>query len=388
MAENELANCTILCAKTLGTGIPIDYQLNNLVSPKIKVLRGLSLENRFINHFTRRYSILSNLNIPDSSVSWFPFALSRARGYIKKHHIDAVISFSTPATSHLVASYLSRKFDIPWVAYFSDPINGFGLVNSGIFREKALKKIETRIFKGANKLVFTNPIQKQYSLKDYSKEIDVKSTILPHAFNEALYKNEDKINIYAGNRFNILYTGIFYGKRNPKILLDSLVFLRKYHYDCFSNLRIIFLGSKSYELDHLIKRMDLQDLVEATDPVPYLTSLSYMKNADLLLVYDAPNEVSPFLPSKLIDYIGANKPIFGITPQNSPTFDLLTKANQYVTISYSPEDIGNNIYQLWNQWLSGNFYTNLPDTSIRNKYSVEVISAELINIINSVTREN
>ena len=48
--------------------------------------------------------------------------------------------------------------------------------------------------------------------------------------------------------------------------------------------------------------------------VGYLQSLALAKSADLLLNIDAPAATSVFLPSKLIDYIGAGRPIFGITP--------------------------------------------------------------------------
>jgi hypothetical protein len=48
--------------------------------------------------------------------------------------------------------------------------------------------------------------------------------------------------------------------------------------------------------------------------VDYKTSLALMESADLLLVIDAPFDQSVFLPSKLVDYIGAQRPIFAITP--------------------------------------------------------------------------
>jgi hypothetical protein len=54
--------------------------------------------------------------------------------------------------------------------------------------------------------------------------------------------------------------------------------------------------------------------VRLMPPVDYKTSLALMQSADLLLNIDAPSEISVFLPSKLVDYIGAGRPILGITP--------------------------------------------------------------------------
>jgi glycosyltransferase involved in cell wall biosynthesis len=39
-----------------------------------------------------------------------------------------------------------------------------------------------------------------------------------------------------------------------------------------------------------------------------------MSDSDLLLVIDGPDDLSVFLPSKLIEYIGAGTPIYGIVP--------------------------------------------------------------------------
>jgi glycosyltransferase involved in cell wall biosynthesis len=39
-----------------------------------------------------------------------------------------------------------------------------------------------------------------------------------------------------------------------------------------------------------------------------------MRASDVLMVIDAPFAQSPFLPSKLVDYLGARKPILGVTP--------------------------------------------------------------------------
>ncbi|HET6866630.1 MAG TPA: hypothetical protein VFH80_12005, partial [Solirubrobacteraceae bacterium] len=48
--------------------------------------------------------------------------------------------------------------------------------------------------------------------------------------------------------------------------------------------------------------------------VPHARSLELMRSADLLVVVDAPAELSVFLPSKLIDYLGARRPLLALTP--------------------------------------------------------------------------
>jgi len=48
--------------------------------------------------------------------------------------------------------------------------------------------------------------------------------------------------------------------------------------------------------------------------VDYLHSLALIRDANGLLLIDGSDDRSVFLPSKLIDYIGAGRPILGLTP--------------------------------------------------------------------------
>ena len=94
-----------------------------------------------------------------------------------------------------------------------------------------------------------------------------------------------------------------------------------------------------------------------------------MKKSDCLLVIDAPSNKSIFFPSKLADYIGSNRPIFGISPKgttrrilnelgyycfDTDEYDKISKGlinminNSYVATNIGEYDIENNIKKLKN----------------------------------------
>ena len=60
-----------------------------------------------------------------------------------------------------------------------------------------------------------------------------------------------------------------------------------------------------------------------------------MLEADMLLILDAPFDISVFFPSKLVDYIGAQKPILAITPEGSCA-DIVREVGGLV---YSPDTL-------------------------------------------------
>jgi hypothetical protein len=70
-----------------------------------------------------------------------------------------------------------------------------------------------------------------------------------------------------------------------------------------------------------------------------------MVMTDVLLLIDAPSEsgVNPFLASKLIDYLGAGKPILGITDVKGTSADILRKYGHYVVSPHDTQGIVNAI---------------------------------------------
>ena len=92
---------------------------------------------------------------------------------------------------------------------------------------------------------------------------------------------------------------------------------------------------------------ELMDVVKIKKPVDYKTSLSIMQNSDWLLHVDANLhgvlDENIFFAAKLADYIGANRPIFGVTMFEGAGADVLREVNGLV-VSYSVDEIKNYLY--------------------------------------------
>lgn len=225
---------------------------------------------------------------------------------------DAVFTFGQPMSTHLVGLKIKKKSPhIQWIAHFSDPWvdNPFEKWNTwGYFINKSL---QDKVFTNSDRLVFTSQETVELVGKNYSEGIREKMCVIPHIFREDLYGYRPLKPAEKTSKFIIRYLGNFYGKRNPKSFLEALKSLPPRSLD---KIQVEFYGRSQEEIVNLIQEFHLQNIAFQKKPVSYLESLSLMATSDLLLVIDAPFENSPFLPSKLVDYIGANKPIFGITP--------------------------------------------------------------------------
>ena len=130
----------------------------------------------------------------------------------------------------------------------------------------------------------------------------------------------------------------------------------------------------------MIRVSKLDHIVFIHAPVSYIQSLELMRSADILLIIDVLAEKSPFLPSKLIDYIGANKPIFGVTPPG--TSQKLEKMGFLVANPSNISEIANKLIYMIEKF-SKDKLKNIP-SSVRDRYSVSTVGAQMKIILKNV----
>jgi glycosyltransferase involved in cell wall biosynthesis len=90
-----------------------------------------------------------------------------------------------------------------------------------------------------------------------------------------------------------------------------------------SRLRVVFVGTPIPSHRRLTTSLMLDGVVEFTGRLSFAESAGWAAAADVLLVIDAPAEESLFLPSKLVDYIRAFKPILALTPPRGASADVV-----------------------------------------------------------------
>jgi hypothetical protein len=128
-------------------------------------------------------------------------------------------------------------------------------------------------------------------------------------------------------------------ERSPVPLFRALKLLLDADRQCLDGVAIELVGQMPARMPlHRSMRALPNGLVILRDTVPYTESRNLMSNTDLLLVIDGPDDISVFLPSKLIDYLGAGVPILGIAPPGASA-DLLTRLRARVADPRKPEAV-------------------------------------------------
>lgn len=335
------ADLTLFCADW------IDATLDNSIYPNAdkqierieRVNFSTSKASRFGSRILYRTSRSAWNRIyrnPDKFKSWIKPVLEKVTKLTKTptHHFDCIVSFGQPFSCHLIGLELKMRLQLPWIAYFSDPWTD-NQYNEYDEHSRFLNlKLEASVVESAD-LILMNSIETiDLVFSKYAKSLKTKARVLPHAYDASLYGDRT---LPISDRIVIRHIGEFYGPRSPLPLLHAIIESDTANDPILNNISFELVGDYETgpDLEKLTSHRAARN-VKFQKRISYLESLNLMNRSDGLLLIDAPGELSVFLPSKLIDYIGSGRPIFGITP--SGTADRLIKELGGVTAN--PSDIG------------------------------------------------
>ena len=236
---------------------------------------------------------------------------------------DAVLTCSQPHANHLLGLELQRRTGLPWVAYLSDPWTDNPYASFGTDRVRSHNRaLEDEVYARADRVLFTCPEMLEHVLERHDALDPAKTGSLPHAWVPEWYGHARvEVDGAATARVEVLQTGSFYGPRTPLPLVEALEDLRSRR-SLEGELRIDSYGGMDPRHAELVRSKGLAEVFRVRGFIPYLQTLTLMPRYRALLLVDAPvteRAESIFLPSKLVDYVGAGVPIIAATPERGAT---------------------------------------------------------------------
>lgn len=307
------------------------------------------------------------------------------KNVVKRHRPDLIFSFANPQASNILGAMVRRKLGIPFVSHFSDPWvdSPYHRIGSWFGRKKALW-IESYIVTHSDAVVFTNEPAKRLVMRKYGHAYGKRAFVVPHCYDMNDYPEIAK----ASNKFIVSYIGAFYKERNPEVLFGAVRKMLESDAALKDRLVVKLIGAASDYTDYTIKEVEtmaerygLASVVELVPMVAYRESLAEMKRSDCLIVIDANFRVSPFFPSKVVDYAASGTPIVGITPAGSPTDEFLSGLG-YRSFNYTETDgLAGYLCDL----TQGNVRPVLNADYIQ-EFSVQSTTARLIGIFQSILK--
>jgi glycosyltransferase involved in cell wall biosynthesis len=324
--------------------------------------------------------------VPDQYGPWRKDVIDSITHYLKNSDLapDVVVTFAQPFSDHLIGLELRSRLGLPWLAHFSDPWvdNPFSP-----FDEKARNanlKLEGQVAENADILAFTSQETIDLFFAKYRPQLKEKARLLPQSFDPRLFENAHSP---RGDKILIRYIGNFYGRRTPRPLISALTGICRRSPELLKDAAFELIGAGDADEVRRLSSELPAGLLNTRPSVSYQESLDLMMSADGLLVIDAPAETSVFLPSKLIDYIGARRPVLGITPKGSAE-SLIREIGGRVADPADVEAVAAAIdlfVRELRERRSGPETLSAGLGRVRDRYSIEQVAADFRAILTSMT---
>jgi len=258
---------------------------------------------------------------PDSERLWVAPAARAAIREASAQPPLGFVTFAQPWSDHLVGLRIRHSTSLPWVAHFSDPWTDSPYLRVNGSQRRAASRMEAEVIRQADAIVFVNGQTADLVMRKFPASWRHKAHVVPHGFDR---RRLPPAAPREPGPLRLVYTGRFYrGIRTPLPLLRALADLDRAQ-PLGARLAVQFIGPQVQEFEAAARELGVGGIVSFAPRRPIEDVLAAAARADVLLVIDAPSAgPSPFLPSKLVDYLMFRKPILGLTPVEGASADLL-----------------------------------------------------------------
>lgn len=351
---------------------------------------------------SRLKKIKNTIMTPDDQILWVPYARRKGLEIIREHQIDVIFSTSGPHSAHLVGNYLKRKTGLPWIANFQDPWTQNNHRPNARWRRWIEDHMEARVMRESDCVVtVTHSFAKNFVDK-YPNEIE-HIEVIHNGFDRADYEhivrranwNVDGVssgsevdagagrdgvrddvqdNVQGNDRrahrdsakWVLVYTGILYEKRNPRLLLKAIAELIEEGLIPRERIVLRFAGVFDYpgNDDNIscVYELGLQDIVEVLGHLPHRQSLQTLADADtLMLINDTHPGSGDYIPGKLFEYMAIGHPILALSLTGESTRIIEDHQLGEIADPTDLADIKRAVLKLYDKWLDSRSHEASPE---------------------------
>ncbi len=341
-----------------------------------------SRERRFPFLEILNRSFLSWLLVPDSKILWVPYALREARRWVDSQGIDVVFTTSPPQSVHLAGLGLKRRTGLPWIADFRDN-----------WRTKQYERTPTpihkwindrqvgRVVRAADRIITVSaPITED--LMGRSGKSEMYFSTLPNGYDPADFAG---VQPHSQARFTMTYCGALDPVRNPDVFLRGVELALRDRPELRHKLRIQLVGSVyGIDLDGMIRRYNLDDVVQVVGYVYHKRCIEMMMDSDLLLLMVSEKTGSDLVTGKIFEYLAAGKPILALVPGGEAEKLILKYARGSVVPPDDAAGVAAQVLRAFTLWERGDLKLSIPRWKGIQQYERRVQTETLAGILDDV----
>ena len=348
----------------------IDENLKKYSDGYRQIIKISFFENKYVNFLMRKLKS-SSLNYPDSKFRFYKKWKSVIREI--KNKPDIIYSRSFPISSTIMAYYLQKKLQVPWVLHLSDPWTISPVHQLGD-AQAWNESMEKDCFNNATILSFTSRKTIELYSQKYPEHIS-KMMLAPNVFD---LEDKKECEYQIKHKIKVVYTGGLVDERSAEHFFKAIFELNKQHPEIIADYEFIFAGA----LDRKNRRIFEKNIlpIKHLGLLPFNEALALQEESDLLLVIDTPFKDSSdavFFPSKLLDYMLMQRRIIALTDKDSTTWNIVDKKLGDCFEHEDVEGIMQSLVNTWKAWKNKDekyFYNKEPNMYFSAEKNAKLLS--------------
>lgn len=259
--------------------------------------------------------------IPDNKVSWGKHVLE----FLKDKDLsvfDAILCTGPPFSLFGTGVRIKQQTGIPLILDFRDawleyPYHRYITP----WHKNQHKKLESLAIHHADVVVTTNAYVGQQLSTRYP-DARAQFTVVTQGFDEDDFIAADRVELPT-EQCHIVHTGLFYEDRTPELLYlairgtiqsnGGIVGRKQLHFH--------FVGAMQQEFKEMAQRYDIEDVVTFHGHVTHARSVGFLQAADAVWFTIGSKDAGfeTVAPGKVYEYLGSQKPIIAVSPNNHVT---------------------------------------------------------------------
>lgn len=304
---------------------------------EVHTVSSIFTKNRLASRICGRLKRTGALYFHD--FSWVRAVVRFAKQICNEWTPDFVYCRTSPEEACYVGTALKKRFGVKVVQHFADPIPAPFEYEPQSRRRRQLAKRMYKVVESADVVSYGNQAMHDYALEQIGYDFTSKSYISPDA---GACGQMRKCDFTESDEVVMTFLGNIYGNRKPQNLYKAIDSLNRSGYKITMQ---IFAEKPHNESTHY----DFIKYIGYTRDVN-----GALEHSDILVDIDGDDQRPVFISSKLKDYLLINRPILSITPEMSPSEQILkgidsvaTSRNQIEAITSAIRSILDNDYKSW-----------------------------------------
>lgn len=327
--------------------------------------------------------VRSNFFIPDARATWINGSVRRLTDYLQQHPVDAILSDGPPHSNTRIATRVSKRTGIPWLADFQDPwtqVDYYQMLDLTPWGRRRHERMEQEAFRQAKLTTIVSPSWKRDLESIGAKNVRV------------LYWGYDPDD-FAGltrrphAKFTLTHLGIMGHDRNPESLFAAVRQLMEEVEGFATDFELRLYGQVDHRVHQSIEQHGISEVVDYRGTISRAEALQETLDSQLLLLLlNQQDNAAGRIPGKLFEYLAARRPILTFGPTDSDVAAILkdTRSGSVFPYGIAPAGPAQYLRDAYHEYKKGVVAVPTDEERIR-KYSHPVLVEQLARWLDEIT---